>query len=256
MRRKPVRCRIWASILSRGASCPPPLPYNFGSRLAVRIRISRLRAYLRSRRPPGYRLNGDRLAFGPYPVRYPTLQIPLGRCLAHASDAAIEAYVNAVVLHPSPATSPLGGADEVADCLREFRSVARPDRRQLLWKRAHERWLRWGFDQANPDTNLFAVNRRQIDYALVGYACECMGQTERDKALDDIRQRLERVEDPWHPSMTDVLTVWNRLLSQMQPYAHAQNVIASGGDWLPKDQYCLPFDPTKDRYLALRYRIS
>jgi len=194
--------------------------------------------------------------FNAYPVRYPLLQVPLGRCLASAPNTAIEPYLNAVILYPSPVTSPVLGGDEIANCLREFRSTAPLDRRKSLWTLAHQRWLDWGFDRANRDTHLLAVSRSQIDYALVGYACECMDQAGRERAIDDVRKRLERVDDTWHPSSTDVVTAWNRLLSEMQPYAHARNVVASGQDWLPTTQYSLPFDPAQNRYLAIKYRMS
>ena len=158
--------------------------------------------------------------------------------------------------YPSAVTSPVLGADDVAICLREFRSTAPLDRRKVLWTLVHQRWLDWGFDRANRDTHLLTISRCQIDYALVGYACECMDQQERDKAIDDVRQRLERLEDAWHPSITDVVTGWNRLLSEMQPYAHGRNVAASGQEWLPKTQYSLPFDPAQNRYLAIKYQMA
>jgi len=141
---------------------------------------------------------------------------------------------------------------EVAECLHEFRS-AKLDRRQFLWELAHKRWLTWQFNRASHDTHLFAINVCQLDYAIVGYATECMDQVARDAAVEAIRGELQEVDGLWHQSVINVYTEWNRLSSKLQPYIHASMIATSGEDWLMEQKTYPPFDPKKDRYLALKY---
>jgi hypothetical protein len=120
---------------------------------------------------------------------------------------------------------------------------------------AHTRWEIWNFDEGNRETHLFNVHRSPLDYALVGYAVECLDQAGRDDAVEDTRRRLETVEDAWHPSISDIVTAWNRLLSHLQPYAHAAEVLSKGKAWLAETGMYMPFDPRTERYLPLKYRV-
>ncbi|TAN05724.1 MAG: hypothetical protein EPN45_09310 [Rhizobiaceae bacterium] len=191
--------------------------------------------------------------FNAYPQRYPALQVPLGHCLANAPEHAIPAYVNSIVLSPKK-PGPDQGRRSVAECLAAFRALACPERRSALWTLTHNLWADWQFDRANPATHLFEANWSDLDYAVVGYACECMDQAERDAVQDSIRHDLGQLNDQWHVSLTDMITAWNRLLSQFQPYARASQVLKTGGDWLSDSRVYLPFDPSTDMYLVMKYR--
>jgi hypothetical protein len=142
----------------------------------------------------------------------------------------------------------------VAECLREFRAIAAPEQRRALWTRAHERWLRWDFNRDDPNQYLTAINWSDMDYALVAYACECMNEAARNSAMNSIRVDLQTLEHRWHASLTDVLTCWNRLLSQFQPYAHATFIANTAEDWLPEIRTYFAFDPSANAYLHLMYR--
>ena len=74
--------------------------------------------------------------FNGYPVRYPVLQMPLGHALADMPQAAVEAYVDAIVLNVK-ATRPDPNRQSVAACLRAFRTKATVAR-QSGWKRCGE----------------------------------------------------------------------------------------------------------------------
>lgn len=192
--------------------------------------------------------------FNAYPMRYPTLQASLGCCLATAPEHAVRAYVNSIVLFTTKSGYDLGRKN-VAECLRAFRGVAPNDRRRALWTFAFDRWADWRFDHANLSAHLFEVNWSELDYAIVGYASECMDQAGRDAALDAIRRDLGQIDGQWHALVTDIVTAWNRLLSQFQPYARASDVLKTGEDWLSETKNYLPFDSSKDLYLAMKYRL-
>jgi hypothetical protein len=100
-----------------------------------------------------------------------------------------------------------------------------------------------------------AINWSDLDYAVVAYACECMDEVARNSAMNSIRAELQTLENLWHASFTDILTCWNRLLSQFQPYAHATFIADTGQDWLPETRTYFAFDPVANAYMQLMYRV-
>jgi len=192
--------------------------------------------------------------FNTYPIRFPRLQAPLGLALAKVPDEAIESYVQSIWLYVKPA-KPDPGRQCVAECLRVFRRHALQQRRQAVWAAAHNRWLAWNFGKSDPNQHMFWIGWCDLDYALVGYACECMDDAARGGAVAVIRNDLQNLDDRWHASFTDVITEWYRLLSKLQPYAYALIVAHGSDDWLAEKQACWPFDPSKEKYLTIKYRV-
>jgi hypothetical protein len=184
--------------------------------------------------------------FNAYPVRYPALQRSLGQALATVPEPAVSAYVDSIVLHVLPVSADPNRRN-TATCLQAFRAAATPERHCALWTLAHDRWSAWRFDQANPETHLFAVNWSQLDYAVVAYASECLDQAERDASMNTVRERLGQLDDLWHNSITDIVTAWNRLLSQFQPYAHSSQILKSGEDWLTESRTICRSTPRRTR---------
>jgi hypothetical protein len=184
---------------------------------------------------------------------YPAPAKPLGRALAQASDAALDGYVNSIPLTPKQVQVD-AGRRSVTECLRVFCAEASAERRAVLWRLARTRWLNWDFNKADPNQHLMAINRSDLDYAIVAYALECMDEAARNREMQSIRDRMVSLEYHWRQSFTEILTAWNRLLSELQPYAHATYVAQNGGDWLPETKTCLPFEPSKNQYIYMMYR--
>jgi len=192
-------------------------------------------------------------------ARYPAIQLPLGRALAKVPDAAIDGYINSVRLYPKqvkPGQAPDAGRRSVAECLREFRSIATSERRQVLWRSAHKRWLQWDFNRADPNQYLTEISWSDLDYALIGYASECVDEAGREIAMSSIRAEAQTLEHHWHGSFTDILTSWYRLVSRFQPYGHACSVMANSEDWLPESRVYFPFDPSQNWYLMMMYNMT
>ena len=195
-------------------------------------------------------------------VGYPAINRPLGRALAKVPDPAIDGYINSIRLYPKliqplqPVLAPDTGRRSVAECLQEFRANATPERRQVLWTCAHERWLQWDFNRADPNQHLTAMSRSDLDYALVGYASECMDEAEREAALNSIRIEVQTLEDHWHESFTDILAECYRLLSRFQLYGHACNVAANGEDWLTETGVYFPPEPSQTGYFMMKYNMT
>ena len=190
--------------------------------------------------------------FNAYPFKYPALQPPLAAALAAGPEAALDAYINSILLVKMEP-----GRQSVATCLREFRAKASTERRAALWTLAYQRWRAWDFAASDPNQHLMAIARSELDYAIVGYACECMDEAQRRKAVQETAGRVFALDDDWHASFTDMLTSWNRLLSQFQPYARAIRVAGTGVDWLCEiEETYWPFDQAQHSYLMMKYRVN
>lgn len=190
--------------------------------------------------------------FNRYPVRYPAIQGALGRVLATTSWSAVETYLDAIELTVSPTASRV----LVAECLDSFRSVGEPERAKKIWRRAHERWEKWRFGTAETKRFLDEIVFSELDYAVVGYAIECLAEPERSSVQAKILAQLYAVTDDWHPSLIACLSAWYRLLSAFQPFAHATHVVKSGEAWLQTSRTLWPFDQHKDPYAMMMFRAG
>ncbi len=199
------------------------------------------------------RWRGWMSVFNAYPVRYPALHPSLGEALANAKEAAIDAYVESINLFPHPVKHVDEGRRNVAICLRAFRARASDEQRKLLWQRAHKRWLAWEFDAASNNTHLLGISRSEIDYAIVGFAVECLDGTEQTQRLTRTGLELHAMEHVWYKLETDIKSAWFRVLSIFQPYAHAMQVGASIEDWLTETRVYYPSEIANVPYLKLRY---
>jgi hypothetical protein len=190
------------------------------------------------------------LALNRYPIQQQAIQVALGSALAHAPDAALGPYIDAIHLSTMGA-----GRGVIAECLRAFRSAASLSRRQGLWKLAHERWAKWKFGMGDKDQHLTQIGQCELDYAIVGFAVECMSARDRDDAYAALAAELSLLNDAWHASVVDFRQSVNRILSRLQPYGYAKQV-GPADDWLMENRYVLPFDPQKDRYNAMLFKIQ
>jgi hypothetical protein len=186
---------------------------------------------------------------------YQPLQIPLGRALATAPETAIAGYIDSIRLFPWPFGHQASGG-LVAECLREFNANSPLERRKLLWSRAHERWLKWDFDRANPNQHMTTICRSDLDYAVVAYARECLDATGRESVLNAIRAEVQTLAYRWHESVGDLDAAWYCLLSRFQPYAHGTYTAVHEPDWLPNSRIYFLFDPGQNKYLLAVYGMS
>lgn len=175
-------------------------------------------------------------AFNRYPVRYPAFHAPLGRALASLHEAALRTYVDAIELSVGQAA----GRSQVDECLEAFRVNAQDNQRQKLWELAHQKWRAWDFEAGNADRALFHIGWSELDYAIVGFAIECMSALQREAMITEIVAKLSTVPNAWHASKADMFSSWYRALSELQSYAHARHVASAGGSWLATTEHYLP----------------
>ncbi len=102
-------------------------------------------------------------------IGYLSAELLIRRWLFNQLPTQVSApYVYALHLYGKPLDSPVpdSGRREVTECLAAFRQSASEQRRAVLWKLAHERWLEWNFDLKNVTSHLTAINRCDLDYAV------------------------------------------------------------------------------------------
>jgi hypothetical protein len=192
--------------------------------------------------------------FNRYPVRYPRLQDALGWALASVPLQAREAYIAAIQLNDVAFDD--AGRENVAACLRAFQAQANRNQREAMWRLAYDRWSAWDFGRSDPNTHLLQIRASLLDYAIVGYAIECLGANAAMQARVDILAKSLSLNQSWYLSASAMMTDWNRSLSSFQPFGHAEHILAGNNeDWLCKARNYLPVDTQTD-YLKLKYRMS
>jgi hypothetical protein len=189
-------------------------------------------------------------ALNRYPIRFPQIQNALGTALAQGPVSALAPYVDAINL-----TTTGSGRQQAAECLRALRKAASSERRQELWKRAHARWLEWNFAKDDKTDNLVRISNCELDYAVVGYAVECMDPQLLNQKCSQLVAALSALPTRWHASELDFMGSGYRILSSFQPYAYVKQTGASD-DWLIEGKQFLPFDPRQDRYHAMLYKFG
>ena len=189
--------------------------------------------------------------FNRYPVRFAGLQRSLGNALSKMHQAAVAQYVESISLHSRP-------HDErhlVAVCLDAFRASADLPHRQALWTAAKRRWEQWDFDADEQEGSLFEISWSALDYVVVGYFVECAVAPQRNERISSILSEIGAIDRKWFRSFTAFLTARNRLLSRLQPIAHANAAIDDNLQWLSTTrQYELDSDRTD--YAAKKYWIK
>jgi hypothetical protein len=144
----------------------------------------------------------------------------------------------------------------VATCLRAFQAHANRNQRETLWRLAYDRWSAWDFERSDPNTHLCEIRTSLLDYAIVGYAIECLGANAAIQARIDIATKALSLHQNWYLSSSAMVTDWNRSLSSFQPFGHTEHILAGNNeDWLCKARNYLPVDTQTD-YLKLKYRMS
>jgi hypothetical protein len=103
---------------------------------------------------------------------------------------------------------------------------------------------------------LTRINWSQLDYAVVGFACEVMSEADREAAIVAIKNDLQNLELQWFASQSDINDAWNRLLSRFQPYAYAAQIALAEVDWLAERHVVLPFDPSTNDYAKFKYNMA
>jgi hypothetical protein len=189
-------------------------------------------------------------AFAAHPYRAGQMQPAIGRCLALSDEAALRAYIDAIYLQSSWL-----GRDEVKACLSTFANCVSLERRQAAWRMAFARWSDWNFGERDGHSEPTEITLSNIDFAIVGYAVECLTPEEREMHIAGCLDMVGRSEHVWHKSQLDHMHYTYRALSRSQPFLHAHDCNTNRDNWLwPKIRKYF-FNQLDDRYWRLRYNL-
>jgi hypothetical protein len=189
-------------------------------------------------------------AFAAHPYQTSQMQPAIGLCLAASGEAALRAYIDAIYLQSSWL-----GRDEVKACLSAFANSAPLRRRQAAWKLAFARWSDWNFNERDGHSAPTEITLSNIDFAIVGYAVECLTLEERETHIAGCLDIVERAEHVWHKSQLDFMHYIYRTLSRSQPFLHARDCGTDRDNWLWNKTGKYFFDQLDDPYWQLRYGL-
>lgn len=189
-------------------------------------------------------------AFATHPYQTSLMQPAIGQCLALSDDTALRAYIEAILLQ-----SNWLGRNEVKTCLGAFANCVSLERRQVAWRMAFARWSDWNFGERDDHSALTEISVSNIDFAIVGYAVECLTSEEREVQIAGCLKMVERVEHSWHESHLNFMYSMYRVLSHSQPLVHARDCGTHRESWLWNKSYKFLFDQFNDPYWRLRYNL-
>ena len=189
-------------------------------------------------------------AFAAHPYRASQMQPAIGLCLAFSDEAALRAYVDAIYLQSSWL-----GRDEVKACLGTFANRVSLERRQAAWKMAFARWSDWNFGERDGHSAPTEITLSNMDFAIVGYAVECLTSEERETHIAGCLDAVGRAAHVWHKSQLNSMHYIYRALSRSQPFLHARGCGTDRDNWLWIKSRGYFFDLLDDPYWRLRYGL-
>jgi hypothetical protein len=187
-------------------------------------------------------------AFAAHPYQTSQMQRAIGLSLAFSDEAALRAYVDALCLQSSWL-----GRDEVKACLGAFANCVSVERRQAAWRMAFARWSDWNFGERDGHSATTEITLSNIDFAIVGYAVECLSSEERETHIAGCLDMVERAEHVWHKSQLNFMYYMYRVLSHSQPFLRARDCGTDWDNWLWSKSGKFYFDQLDDPYWRLRY---
>ena len=190
-------------------------------------------------------------AFVAHPYQTRQMQPAIGRALAGGDDTALQAYFDALVVQSSWI-----GREEVAATLEAFAAQVTPERRYTAWRMAFARWSDWDFEAAQGSSRLTAISLSNLDFAVVGYAVECLTPEERDALADACLGDLQRTELRWHKSQREFMEHTYRVMSRLQPLAHARTTGADRRQWLRDKDADFLLDRFGQPFWMQRYHLQ
>lgn len=189
-------------------------------------------------------------AFAAHPYQTSQIQPAIGRSLAFSDEAALRAYVDAICLQSSWL-----GRDEVKACLGTFANCVSLERRQAAWRMAFARWSDWNFGERDGHSAPTEITLSNIDFAIVGYAIECLTQKEQETHIAGCMDVVEQAERVWHKSQLHFMHYIYRVLSHSRPFLHARECGPDRDNWLWTKGSNYFFDQFNAPYWRLRYSL-
>lgn len=185
------------------------------------------------------------------PRRSAHLHSAIAKVLANGSTSIQPAFIKHLNIISDGSLRTCVDRRAVSALLKEFHKIAPENVRLSLWQGLHEKWVNWRFGMSDERKSLHELNWSVIDYACVGYAVECITETELKLIIQEIEQKLSTLHHQWFRSVVPCKSEWFVLLSQFKIYKYASKV-RPGDDWVFNDSawdHDLPNSP----YIKLKW---
>jgi hypothetical protein len=189
-------------------------------------------------------------AFAAYPYQTSQMQCAIGLCLAFSDEVALRAYVDAIYIQSSWL-----GRDEVKACFAAFANCVSLERRQAAWRMVLARWSDWNFGEREGHSAPTEITVSNIDFAIVGYAVECLTPEERETHIAGCLDMVGRAEHVWHKSQLNFMHHIYRILSRSQPFLRARDCGTDRESWLWSKNGRYFLDQLDEPYWRLRYNL-
>ncbi|WP_176553213.1 hypothetical protein, partial [Testudinibacter sp. TR-2022] len=138
-----------------------------------------------------------------HPVRYPWLQLGLGKFLASAKNAQIKAYVDSIEITAS--------YEDIQDCLMYFFTHSTQKRIHYFCELAYKKWECWDFYDS------FEIKRSGLDIAIVKYFQDITSDEDRMSFIQNEIEYILFFNKKWFASIVELNKFVYYHLSRMQP---------------------------------------
>jgi hypothetical protein len=117
------------------------------------------------------------------------------------------------------------------------------------------RWSDWNFGERGGHSAPTEITLSNIDFAIVGYAVECLTLEEREMHIAGCLDMVERAEHMWHKSQPNFMHYIYRALSRSQPFLRARDCGTNRDNWLWTKSGNYFFGQLDGPYWRLRYGL-
>ena len=116
-----------------------------------------------------------------------------------------------------------------------------------MWDSAHKVWSGWGYGKHEGDSAMFAPSACALDFPVAMYYAS-MQSNERSAEESKLKEAIDKVEQEWFTSVTELVTERNRLKSRLRLVQHGTALAKGSGRALPP-----PIQADADHYAETRY---
>ncbi|MFU2136457.1 hypothetical protein [Gallibacterium anatis] len=141
--------------------------------------------------------------FNKYPVRYPWLQLGLGKCLTSATHKQIKYYIDSIDLSIN--------SECIEDCLQYFFNYANQERIHYFCKLAYEKWEKWNFDHKP------SITKSSLDRAIVKHYQDLVTDQKRCEFIQGNINKISYFHNYWFASLDELKKFIYSHLSRIQP---------------------------------------
>lgn len=162
-----------------------------------------------------------------YPVRFPWLQLGLGRFLATATNQEIDYYIESINLE--------NNSDDIKKCIDYFFEYANEAEQKYFCEQAFQKWNQWDFNK------YFGIRKSCLDKVIIKYF-QSQSSDKLDKFIQCHLAEINTFQSKWFDNEITLYEFIYFNLSRIQPACIAYNL--NNNNLKFKDLYQKEYIPT------------